>query len=111
MGALRRANRQRAWKRVAGRSRLVAADPGQIKSSGPAGALPIRELLRRLFCESRPMFTNGLTMPTPETLAHLAGDSQIHALFIPKYLGQALSAELRRDIGSTFFALVEQRGQ
>ena len=57
------------------------------------------------------MFTNGLTMPTPETLQHLAGDFRIHALFIPKYLGQALSAELRRDIGSTFFALVEQRGQ
>jgi hypothetical protein len=44
-----------------------------------------------------------------ETLEHLAWDFQFHVVFITKCWGEALSAQWRRDIGPTFWDLVEQR--
>ena len=48
-------------------------------------------------------------MQTYETLKHTTWDCKYHVVFIPKYRRKALYAQLRRDLGSVFRDLAEQK--
>ena len=48
-------------------------------------------------------------MQTYETLKHTTWDCKYHVVFLPKYRRKALYAQLRRDLGSVFRDLAEQK--
>ena len=48
-------------------------------------------------------------MQTYETLKHTTWDCKYHVVFIPKYRRKTLYAQLRRDLGSVFRDLAEQK--
>ena len=48
-------------------------------------------------------------MQTYETLKHTTWDCKYHVVFIPKYRRKALYGQLRRDLGSVFRDLAEQK--
>ncbi len=44
-----------------------------------------------------------------ESLKHTTWECKYHVVFIPKYRRKALYAQLRRDLGSVFRGLAEQK--
>ena len=50
-----------------------------------------------------------MQQPSYETLKHTTWECKYHVVFIPKYRRKTLYAQLRRDLGSVFRSLAEQK--
>ena len=58
---------------------------------------------------NRSKFTKGQAMQTYESLKHTTWECKYHVVFIPKYRRKTVYAQLRRELGTVFRDLAEQK--